>query len=62
MVTAGAMNTESIGNTIARPVTAKKKGTKQEQLGAIQWEGVRITKIGNLNLDRANQQELATMN
>ncbi len=62
MVTAGATDIESIRNTIARPVTAKKMGTKQEQLGAIQWEGVRITKIGNPNLDRANQQELTTVN
>ena len=62
MVTAGAMDKESIGSTIARPVTAKKMGTKQEQQGAIQWAGVRITKTGNPNLDRVNQQELTTMN
>ncbi len=62
LVTAGAMDIKSMGNTTAKPGTAEKKGTKQEQLGAIQWEEVRITKIGKVNLDREKQQELTTAN
>ncbi|KAL7482367.1 hypothetical protein ACHAW6_008041, partial [Cyclotella cf. meneghiniana] len=43
-VTAGATDTESIGNTIARPVTAEKMGTKQEQLGATRSNTVLLSK------------------